>query len=145
MQRRAKPITWGSEWIQHNADIDNLRELPRYRALRVCTSPPPAWSQPGSSTSSTSQPAAASHPVRSSQLRFANPLTTAITIDVYWSAVVFSAWAIAERRRATSPSPWLCIALCFAIGLAFAFPLYLGRRQQLGGRQAPAELRRSPA
>jgi hypothetical protein len=61
----------------------------------------------------------------------ANALTTAITIDVYWAALVFSIWAVAERREAASPVAWPYIALCFAVGLAFAFPLYLGRRQQL--------------
>lgn len=67
---------------------------------------------------------------------FANPLTTAITLDVYWAALVFSFWAVAERSRPGSPRPWLYIALCFAAGLAFAFPLYLGRRAQLRSRQA---------
>lgn len=61
----------------------------------------------------------------------ANPLTTAITIDVYWAALVFSIWVVMERRHAAAPSPWLYIALCFGLGLAFALPLYLGRRQQL--------------
>jgi len=64
----------------------------------------------------------------------ANPLTTAITVDVYWAALVFSVWVLTERRRASSPVAWLYIALCFAVGLAFAFPLYLGRRQQLARR-----------
>jgi hypothetical protein len=62
---------------------------------------------------------------------FANPLTTAITLDVYWSALVFSIWAISEKSDPFAPRPWLYIGLCFAVGLAFALPLYLGRRQQL--------------
>jgi len=62
---------------------------------------------------------------------FANSLTTAITVDIYWAAVVFSVWAVLERHRAGSPSPWLYIVLCFGLGIAFAFPLYLGRRSQL--------------
>lgn len=61
----------------------------------------------------------------------ANPLTTAITIDVYWAALVFSVWITAERRQQASPAAWPYIVLCFAVGLAFALPLYLGRRQQL--------------
>ena len=65
---------------------------------------------------------------------FANPLTTAITVDIYWAALVFSIWAVLERRRPDSPRPWLYIALCFAVGLAFALPLYLGRRAQLAAR-----------
>jgi len=63
-----------------------------------------------------------------------NPLTTAITVDVYWAALVFSVWALAERRQTPSPVAWPYIVLCFAVGLAFAFPLYLGRRQQLARR-----------
>ena len=67
---------------------------------------------------------------------FANPLTTAITIDVYWAALVFWFWAVADRAHPGSPRPWLYIGLCFAVGLAFAFPLYLGRRAQLLSRWA---------
>ena len=59
---------------------------------------------------------------------FANALTTAITVDVYWSALVFSVWAVLEHRRKAAPSPWWFIAACFTLGLAFAFPLYLGWR-----------------
>ncbi len=62
---------------------------------------------------------------------FANPLTSSITVDVYWSAAVFSFWIIGERKRTASPAPWLYIALSFGVGLAFAFPLYLARREQL--------------
>lgn len=61
----------------------------------------------------------------------ANPLTTAITIDVYWTALVFSVWVIVERRAPASPMPWPYIALCFGLGIACALPLYLGRRERL--------------
>jgi hypothetical protein len=61
----------------------------------------------------------------------ANSLSTSITIDIYLSALVFSIWAVLERRQIGSPQPWLYIILCFWVGLAFAFPLYLGRRAQL--------------
>jgi hypothetical protein len=64
----------------------------------------------------------------------ANPLSTAITIDIYLSGLVFSIWAVLERTHTGSPQPWLYIILCFGIGLAFAFPLYLGRRAQLRAR-----------
>lgn len=62
---------------------------------------------------------------------FANPLTTSITLDVYWSALVFSIWIVAERNEPRVPRPWIYVVLCFGIGLAFALPLYLGRRAQL--------------
>jgi hypothetical protein len=62
---------------------------------------------------------------------FANPLTTSITLDVYWAALVFSVWVVASKGEPFAPPPWLYIVLCFAVALAFAFPLYLGRRQQL--------------
>ena len=61
----------------------------------------------------------------------ANPLTTAFTIDVYWAALVFSVWITVERIHVGSPRPWLYIIFCFGVGLAFALPLYLGRRAQL--------------
>lgn len=57
---------------------------------------------------------------------FANALTTAITVDVYLSAVVYALWVYFERDR--GPKPWLYIAICFCVGLAIAFPLYLARR-----------------
>ena len=62
---------------------------------------------------------------------FANALTTAITVDIYWAALVFSVWVVLERSRSSSPRPLLYILLCFGVGLAFAFPLYLARRCQL--------------
>jgi hypothetical protein len=62
---------------------------------------------------------------------FANPLTTAITLDIYWSALVFSIWAVSEKSNPLTPRPWFYVGLCFAVGLAFALPLYLGSRHQL--------------
>lgn len=59
----------------------------------------------------------------------ANALTTAITIDVYIAAAVFSVWIISERRQASAPHPLPYVILCFALGLAFAFPLYLAVRE----------------
>lgn len=59
----------------------------------------------------------------------ANALTSAITIDVYVAAVVFSVWVISEWRRSSAPNPIVYIVLCFAVGLAFAFPLYLAVRE----------------
>ncbi|MBB6092917.1 hypothetical protein HNQ60_001795 [Povalibacter uvarum] len=62
---------------------------------------------------------------------FANPLTASITLDVYWSALVFSIWIVTERSAPLAPAPWIFVVLCFGIGLAFALPLYLGRHAQL--------------
>lgn len=61
---------------------------------------------------------------------FANPLTTAITLDVYLSALVFSIWVIRDSRNSSVKSPWLYVLLCFGVGLAIAFPLYLARREK---------------
>jgi hypothetical protein len=55
----------------------------------------------------------------------ANALTTAITLDVYLAAISFSAWVLWERRVRR---PWLVVAACFGLGLAFALPLYLVQR-----------------
>ena len=63
---------------------------------------------------------------------FANVLTTAITIDVYFAAFVFSIWVIAESKRNGVKWPWLYVALCFSVGLAFAFPLYLAFKERSG-------------
>lgn len=56
----------------------------------------------------------------------ANALTSAITLDVYWSALVFSVWVLQERRVRR---PWVMVAACFGIGLSFALPLYLMLRR----------------
>lgn len=56
----------------------------------------------------------------------ANALTTAITVDVYLAALVFSGAVWWERRVRR---PWLHVLACFAIGLAFALPLYLLHRR----------------
>ncbi len=61
---------------------------------------------------------------------FANLLTTALTIDVYLSALVFSIWVVSDSKRHTIQRPWLYIALCFLVGLAVAFPLYLAVREK---------------
>lgn len=60
----------------------------------------------------------------------ANAITTAITIDVYISAIVFSIWLFFESKKLSIARPWLYIILTFAVGLAFALPLYLAVRQQ---------------
>lgn len=60
---------------------------------------------------------------------FANSLTTAITIDVYLAALVFSVWVVNDSKRAPVKWPWLYVVLCFAVGLAIAYPLYLARRE----------------
>ena len=80
---------------------------------------------------------------------FANPLTTAITLDVYWSAIVFSFWVFVQKDARPVSHPWIHVVLCFAVGLAFAFPLYLGiraRRGRLARQQAaPARPEAMPA
>lgn len=60
---------------------------------------------------------------------FANPLTTAITLDVYLSALVFSVWVACDSSRLGNQKYGGYIALCFCVGLAVAFPLYLARRE----------------
>lgn len=57
---------------------------------------------------------------------FANPLTTAITLDVYLAALAFALWVAADR--ALGRWRWALIAACFGLGLSFALPLYLARR-----------------
>lgn len=57
---------------------------------------------------------------------FANPLTTAITIDVYIAALAFSVAVL--RERALGRRRWLYVVACFGIGLAFALPLALADR-----------------
>ncbi len=61
---------------------------------------------------------------------FANPLTAALTIDVYFSAFVFSAWAVRDARRLGIARAWAYVAVCFLVGLAVALPLYLARRER---------------
>lgn len=70
----------------------------------------------------------------------ANPLTTAITLDVYWSALVFSIWAVLRRAEPAVPRPWVYVALCFAVGLAFALPLYLARSERLQRKATRREI-----
>lgn len=58
----------------------------------------------------------------------ANPLTTGITIDVYLAAVVASVWMVGDARS-RGRRAWAYVVMCFALGLAFAWPLYLARRE----------------
>lgn len=61
---------------------------------------------------------------------FANPLTTAITLDVYLAALTFSVWAVCDARRHGTGHAWACVVACFAVGLSFALPLYLALRER---------------
>lgn len=54
---------------------------------------------------------------------FANPLTTAITLDVYLAAFAFSVGVAADRGA--GKARWIALPLCFGVGLAVALPLYL--------------------
>lgn len=54
---------------------------------------------------------------------FANPLSTAITLDVYLAALAFCT-AVAQDRGA-GPRRWWALPLTFGVGLCFALPLYL--------------------
>lgn len=54
---------------------------------------------------------------------FANPLTTAITLDVYLAAVAFCIGVAQDRDAGTRR--WWAVPLTFGVGLSFALPLYL--------------------
>ncbi|MEZ5657844.1 MAG: DUF2834 domain-containing protein [Burkholderiaceae bacterium] len=54
---------------------------------------------------------------------FANPLTTAITIDVYLAALAFCFGVALDT--AAGPRRWWVLPLTFGVGLAFTLPLYL--------------------
>ena len=54
---------------------------------------------------------------------FANPLTTAITLDVYLAAVAFAVGVAVDRAAGTRR--WWALPLTFGVGLAFVLPGYL--------------------
>jgi hypothetical protein len=54
---------------------------------------------------------------------FANPLTTAITLDVYLAAVAFSVGVALDD--AAGVRRWWALPLTFFVGLSFALPGYL--------------------
>ena len=62
---------------------------------------------------------------------FANPLTTAITLDVYLAALAFSVGVAGDRGAGRRR--WWAIPLTFLVGLSFALPGYLWWR---AGHQA---------
>lgn len=61
---------------------------------------------------------------------FANPLTTAITLDVYLAAVAFSVGVAGDS--AAGRSRWWAIPVAFFVGLSFALPGYLWWRSSAG-------------
>ena len=73
---------------------------------------------------------------------FANPLTTAITLDVYLAAGAFSVGVAADRGLGNRR--WIAIPLCFGIGLAVALPLYLLWRARPAGVSAARNPRLEP-
>lgn len=58
------------------------------------------------------------------------PLTTAITIDVYVAALVFSIWILRDAKLSQMRFAWVYVALTFTVGLCFAWPLYLHAKSQ---------------
>jgi hypothetical protein len=54
---------------------------------------------------------------------FANPLTTAITLDVYLAALAFSLGVALDGDAGTRR--WWALPLTFLVGLSFALPGYL--------------------
>lgn len=68
---------------------------------------------------------------------FANPLTTAITLDVYLAAVTFSVAVAADGKAGRAR--WWAIPATFFVGLSFALPGYLWwRTGKSPGPQTPA-------
>ena len=63
-----------------------------------------------------------------------NPATTAVTIDIYIVALVFSIWVFSESKRVNMKWPFLYVVLSFGVGLAFAFPLFLAMRERIISR-----------
>lgn len=63
----------------------------------------------------------------------ANPLTAGITWDVYLAATAFSVWLLGDAPAAGVRRPWIYVVLTFAVGLAFALPLYLALRKSRAG------------
>lgn len=61
---------------------------------------------------------------------FANPLTTAITLDVYLAAVSFSVGVAFDR--VAGGLRWWAIPATFLLGLSFALPGYLWWRLSHG-------------
>lgn len=59
-----------------------------------------------------------------------NPAATAITVDIYFSVLVFSPWAFRESKRIGVKWPAAYAVLSFGVGLAFAFPLFLAFRER---------------
>ncbi|QTD44530.1 DUF2834 domain-containing protein [Ottowia testudinis] len=64
---------------------------------------------------------------------FANPLTTAMTLDVYVSAIAFAVWVLCEGRPMPHGRRWLMVFVCFGLGLAVALPWYLAHRTRVSG------------
>jgi Terpene cyclase DEP1 len=68
-------------------------------------------------------------PVAFMQAAMPSALTTAITIDVYLAALVFSIWVLRDAKTSHMRFAWVYVLLTFAIGLCFAWPLYLHMKQ----------------
>lgn len=54
---------------------------------------------------------------------FANPLTTAITLDVYLAAIAFGVGVTLDREAGARR--WWALPATFLVGLSFALPAYL--------------------
>jgi hypothetical protein len=79
------------------------------------------------------------------QNAFANYLTSALSLDVYITAIAFSIWVFPESRRLNIRWPIMYVFLCFFGALAFAFPLFLAMRTKAMEEHVSADVLSNPS
>jgi hypothetical protein len=64
------------------------------------------------------------------RLAFANPISSSLSVDVLIAFVAFALWAGPEARRIGMRAGWVYPLLGLFIAFAFAYPLFLLRRER---------------
>ena len=63
------------------------------------------------------------------RLAFANPISSSFSADLLVAFVAFTIWSVIESRRIAIRYGWVYPLIGLFVGFAFAFPLFLLRRE----------------
>ena len=69
------------------------------------------------------------YPINTFQQMFANNVSSAFAIDLFFVVALFLIWSYQEAKKHKMKTPWLVWVFTFAFGLAGGLPLFLYWRE----------------
>lgn len=68
-------------------------------------------------------------PEITTELAFANEISSIFMYDLFFAVLVFSIWLLVDGKKLGVKRPWLTIIWTMIFGLAVSFPYYLYQRE----------------